>query len=250
MPNNKLIYLARRNPDTSRGDWPKTWKSHAIFASQFAAARSRIEWMRYCNRIDAPMLNGAPVSLPMVSTAHDGVALINSGPNQHSLSPLPDDVRQALDTDELRVFDQYVKNFSLPCVETAVLEGLPGKAAVYVFLPAGDSTLRDRLDACHAEIVRRALPALTGVSRYAHNHPVQAQDPPFDFGAVIEMWFATPDDAARALKEGALQPVLDDLARFADMGRAVIMLTGPCHAYPKDEVLRARHAGRTNSRER
>jgi len=236
MNNNKLVYLARRKPGISREDWPRTWRSHAVFASQFAVAGSRIEWMRYCNRIDSPELDGAPVSLPMVSTAHDGVALLNNGQNEPSLSPLPDDVRAALDNDELRVFDRLVKNFAFPCVETLLLDGLPGKAAVFVFLPESEG-LRDRLDGAHAQVVRKALPALAGVTRYAHNHPMQIPAAPFDFGAIVEIWFATPDDAIRALSKGALDPVLADLGAFADMDRAVVMLTSPCHAYPKDEVL-------------
>jgi len=236
MSNNKLIYLARRNPGVSREDWPKTWKSHAIFASQFAVAGSRIEWMRYCNRIDSPELGGAPVNLPMVSTAHDGVALINNGANEPSLSPLPDDVRAALDNDELRVFDRLVTNFAFPCVETLLLDGLPGKAAVFIFLPEA-AGLKARLDGAHADVVRAALPSLEGLTRYAHNHPMHIPAPPFAFGAIVEMWFATPEDAVRALSQGALDPVLADLASFADMDSAAVMLTSPCHAYPKDEVL-------------
>jgi hypothetical protein len=227
--NNKLIYLARRNPGLSRQDWPRTWKSHAVFASQFAVAGSRIEWMRYCNRIDAP-------ELPLLSTAHDGVALINNGQNETSLSPLPGDVRGALDTDELRVFDQLVTNFAFPCVETLLLDGLPGKAAVFVFLPEA-SGLKDRLDGSHADVVHSTLPSLAGVTRYAHNHPIHVPAPPFAFGAIVEMWFATPDDAVRALSQGALDPVLADLASFARMDEAVTMLTAPCHAFPKDEEL-------------
>jgi len=234
MPNNKLIYLARRNPGVSREDWPRTWKSHAIFASQFAVAGSRIEWMRYCNRID-------DIDLPLLSTAHDGVALINNGANEPSLSPLPDDVRSALDTDELRVFDQLVTNFAFPCVETLLLDGLPGKAAVYGFLPNAEG-LKAQLDGPHADVVRTALPTLKGVTRYAQNHAIQVPAAPFDFGAIVEMWFATPEDAVRTLSQGALDPVLADLGTFADMDKAVVMLTAPCHAYPKDEVLRERQA--------
>jgi EthD domain len=240
VSNNKLIYLARRNPGISREDWPKTWRSHAIFASQFAVAGSRIDWMRYCNRVERPELDGVAVDLPMVSAAHDGVALINNGPNEPSLSPLPDDVRAALDTDELRVFDRLVTNFAFPCVETAILDGLPGKAAVYVFLPVGDRALRDRLDGAHADLVRRTLPSLAGVTRYAHNHALKVPAAPFDFAAVIEMWFETPDDAVRTLALGALVPVFADLGTFANMADAVIMLTSPCHAFPKDEVLAER----------
>lgn len=237
--NNKLVYLARRNPGINRVEWPRTWRSHAIFASQFAVAGSRIDWMRYCNRIERPELDGAAVDLPIVSTAHDGVALINNGPNEPSLSPLPDDVRNALDTDELRVFDRLVTNFAFPCVETSILDGLPGKAAIFVFLPETPG-LKARLDGNHADVVRAALPALAGVTRYAHNHAMKVPAAPFAFSAIVEMWFETPDHAVRALSQGALDPVLADLGTFANMANAVVMLTSPCHAFPKDEVLAAR----------
>ena len=62
----KLIYLARRAATVSRDDWPRTWKSHAIFASQFPVLESKIEWMRYCNRIDQPTLDGEPVDVPFL----------------------------------------------------------------------------------------------------------------------------------------------------------------------------------------
>lgn len=244
MTNNKLIYLARRAGNVSREDWPRTWKSHAVFASQFAVAESRIEWMRYCNRIDSPQIDGASVDLPILSTAHDGVALINNGAGVPSLSPLPDEVRSALDTDELRVFDRLVTNFAFPCVETAILDGLPGKAAVCIFLPASDESLKDRLDGSHADMVRNALPALAGLTRYVHNHPMHIPAAPFDFGAIVEMWFETPDAAVRALRDGALAPVIADLGTFADMDRAVVMLTSPCHAWPKDEALLKREQER------
>ena len=239
--NNKLIYLARRAQGVSREDWPRTWKSHAVFASQFAVATSRIEWMRYCNRIDAPELDGKPVELPMLSTAHDGVANINNGANAPSLSPLPDDVREKLDNDELRVFDRLVRNFAFACTETAIVDGLPGKAAIYVFLPRLDtvspSEFKARLDGANAALARDAASSMAGLKRYAHNHPISGPLPQFAFDAIVEIWFETPEDAVRALAEGALDPVIQDFAEFADRDAAEILLTAPCHAYPKDEVL-------------
>ena len=243
--NNKLIYLARRAQGVSRDDWPKTWKSHAVFASQFAVATSRIEWMRYCNRIDRPELDGKPIDLPMLSVAHDGVANINNGANAPSLSPLPDDVREKLDTDELRVFDMLVRNFAFPCTETAIVDGLPGKAAIYAFLPHGNSVspedFKARLDGDHAVLARKTASGLAGLKRYAHNHPVNGPLPLFPFDAIIEIWFETQEQAVRALAEGALDPILRDCASFADMDAAAILLTAPCHAYPKDEVLQKQH---------
>src|SRR5262245_7094573 len=63
----KLVYLARRAATVAREDWPRTWKSHAVFASQFPVLEAKIDWMRYGNR--------AEIDLPDISQAHDGVAV-------------------------------------------------------------------------------------------------------------------------------------------------------------------------------
>ena len=52
----KMLYLARRAATVSWEDWPRTWKSHAIFASQFPAMSGTIDWMRYTTRVDDPSL--------------------------------------------------------------------------------------------------------------------------------------------------------------------------------------------------
>lgn len=241
--NAKLIYLARRKPGTPREDWPRQWKSHAIYASQFPAIEASLEWLRYGNRVDQPMLDGEPVDLPMLSTAHDGVANVNSGRKgaPRAASAADPEIRKALDQDELRVFDSLVNEFSFACEEEPIREGLPGGAAIYVFLPrkAGLShgDFLARYEGEHADLARRTLPSLLGMTRYGHNRVVGAPPPRFAFEAISEIWFATPDDAVRALKDGALAPVLDDMASFAATGDAVIMLTTPCHGWPKDEVL-------------
>lgn len=249
--NAKLIYLARRNPGISREDWPKMWKSHAIFASQFPAIEASLEWLRYGNRVDQPMLDGEPVDLPLLSTAHDGVANVNSGRKgaPRSASAADPEIRAALDKDEQRVFDSVVAEFSFPCEEEPIKEGLPGGAAIYAFLPrkAGrtNAEFLARYEGEHAGLVRRILPALAGLKRYGHNRVVEAPPPRFPFEAISEVWFETSDQAVRALKDGALAPVIDDMGQFADMDAAVVMLTTPCHGWPKDEALLRREQERT-----
>ncbi len=43
----KLVYLARRAKTVGREDWPRTWKSHAVFASQFPSMEASLNWLRY-----------------------------------------------------------------------------------------------------------------------------------------------------------------------------------------------------------
>lgn len=244
--NNKMIYLARRAAGIAREDWPRTWKSHAIFASQFPSIEARMEWMRYGNRIDVPTLDGRPVDLPLLSTAHDGVANINSGPGEPlgGGGGLSDENRAKLDQDELRVFDMLVRNFSFQCIEEPIREGLPGKAMIYAFLPRKAGLTRAQFDARydgeHADLVRRTIAGQDTIRRYGHNHVLGEAPARFPFDAIVEIWFDTPDDAVRALSQGTLAPILDDLATFCAMDQAVVVLTAPCHSWPKDEVLEAK----------
>ena len=67
----KLIYLARRNPNASREEWPDLWRSHSAFAGKFPGLRGGIKYSRHCKRVDAPKVGG-------VTTAHDGVAIAYS----------------------------------------------------------------------------------------------------------------------------------------------------------------------------
>ena len=60
----KLIYLARRNPSVRAEDWPRTWRSHAVFVSQFPPVAASVASLFYCSRVREPMLNGAPFNPP------------------------------------------------------------------------------------------------------------------------------------------------------------------------------------------
>lgn len=235
----KLIYLARRNPTVSREDWPRTWRSHAVFASQFPVLEAKIDYMRYCNRIDSPMLDGEAIDLPGVSTAHDGVA-IAGGESLEGLNGtgFSDEDRAKIDQDELRVFDMLTPNFTYYCTETPILEGALGEAAVFSFLARKPGASHEEFDArwCgeHRQAAHEAIDALGTMTRYVHNRPVHQPLPLFPFDGIAEAWFASVDDAIRAFTGNELDPLRRDLAEFCDFGRSVVMLTGVCHRWPKN----------------
>lgn len=115
----KMLYFARRAKDVAWEDWPRTWKSHAVFASQFPAMDGTIEWMRYTTRVDDPRIAELPVS-----TAHDGVSVAEA--------PVLDtfygkgfskEQRALIDQDKLRVFDRYTPEFSFWAQETRAVDG-------------------------------------------------------------------------------------------------------------------------------
>lgn len=235
----KLIYLARRAATVEREDWPRTWKSHAIFASQFPVLESEIRWLRYCNRLDVPMLDGEPVDLPGLSTEHDGVAIAGS-PTLEGISGsgFTPEEREQIDEDERRVFDMLTPNFTFFTQETMLKDGPLGEAALYHFVPRAEGLTREEFTASyrerHADAARPVLDAIPQLSRAALNHPVNDPLPLFPFDGISEFWFPTSEDAVRALADRAFDPLASDLAGIGDLSRSVAILTTVRHRWPKD----------------
>lgn len=232
----KLIYLARRNPTVHREDWPETWRSHATFANQFAFVANDITYSCYCNRIDEPTLDGRPVDLPGLSRDHDGVAL-GVSPTVETLQGggFSKEERALIDKDELRVFDMLTPNFSFYCTETVLKDGKFGEYGIFRFLARKPGLSREafaaRFDGRHADAARDAIEALGTVVRYAHNRPIHDPLPLFPFDAISDCWFASAEDAVKAL----LDPTLaEDLDGLCDRDRSVTILT---HAFRRRDQV-------------
>ena len=227
----KLIYLARRATTVSREDWPRTWRSHAIFASQFPVLEAGIEWMRYCTRIDAQ-------GMPGISTEHDGVSVAGS-PTLEGLngSGFTVEDRERIDEDERRVFDMLTPNFTWFCDERLWRGGPPGEAAVFTFLKRKPELSReaflDWFGGANGEAVGEALAGLPSVSRYANNLPLGEPLPLFPFDGIAECWFPSAEDALSGFKGQELAPLRRDFAVHCDLANSTVMLTGVSHRWPK-----------------
>jgi hypothetical protein len=226
----KLIYLARRAKTVSWEDWPRTWKSHAIFASQFPAMAGTIDWMRYNVRVDGPRFAALPVSM-----AHDGVCAAQS----HDLATLRGEgflpgQRALIDADELRVFDRYTPDFTFWCSEQPIREGPIGEAAIFRFLSRRSEVSRAAFDLELQGIYRDAA-AADGFrcQRQVLNTTIEPPPPDFPFEAIEECWFASAEDAACALEHAATSTLVENLASACDPARIVTMLTRPTHRWPK-----------------
>lgn len=232
----KLIYLARRAKTVAREDWPRTWRSHAVFASQFPALEANISWLRYCNRVDTPMIDGKPVDLPQLSTAHDGVA-VAAAPTLAAIQGggfTPED-QAKIDEDERRVFDMLTPNFTYFATETVARDGPLGQAALFRFLPRaagmGGDDFRARFRDELAPVVAREATEIAGLSRAVLNSPVHAPLPLFPFDGICEFWFDTVDSAARALAEGNFAEIDRAAAACASADGAVTLLTQVSHRW-------------------
>jgi len=212
----KLVYLARRAATVTREDWPKTWRSHAIFASQFPVLEAKIDWMRYCNRIDG-------IDLPGLSSAHDGVAVAASdsleGLNGAGFSAGD---RKLIDADELRVFDMLTPHFTWYCEELPVRDGPLGEVCLFSFLMAREGLDRAAFQS-HWLAGESRPPALA--TRQVRNRPFGERLPLYPFDGVLETWFASEADLIAA--------GLPELPEFCDPAGSLAVAARVCHRWPK-----------------
>jgi hypothetical protein len=233
----KMHYLPRRAATVTREDWPKTWRSHAIFASQFPVLTGDMEYMRYTNRFD--MADGRPVTLPdWISRDYDGVSTAAALTAQtFDGSGFTTDQRAQIDEDEIRVFADYTPKFSFYSKETLVTGEEPGGACLFAFLvrPAGMGVDPFMLR-WHREHAAKAqaLIGAEGIVRYAHNRPHVAPPANYPFDGIGEYWFKGDAELIAAVQDDALfAPLREDLSRFCDMERSVFMATSVFHGYPR-----------------
>jgi hypothetical protein len=102
-----LIYLPKRNPKLSINQFITAWKEHSELGKSCLNVRKLIKSAKQCARIGYPMIEG-------VSEVYDGLAILSLADGVQS-SDIWDDpeVLNIMKPDELRVFDDYVKNFTL-----------------------------------------------------------------------------------------------------------------------------------------
>src|SRR5262249_43209206 len=140
----------------------------------------------------------------------------------------PED-RARIDADELRVFETHTPNFSFHCQEVLAHGAAPGAAAVVRFLPRRSGTSREafleRLNGRHADIAIAAAEAAGSVTRYVHDALREEPPPGYPFDAIVETWFAAPEDAVRSLGDPGFAAVRQDLETFCDPDRSVALLT-------------------------
>jgi hypothetical protein len=231
----KAIYLARRNPSIREEDWPRTWRSHAVFASQFPMIGASIGGLVYCARVLNPTLDGASFEPLGLAPDYDGVAIISSPEVVHV--DMPPETQAKMDQDERRVFSTYVREFTLHCKEVQVHGASPGQVAVIRFLVRKADSSQERflesLSQCGSRIAGPAVGAASEMSRYVHNEVIEEPPPGYPFDAITEAWFPDEDIAVRSLAGGTLSHLARDLAVFCDAARSVTILTRVVHRWPR-----------------
>jgi hypothetical protein len=191
MVEHKLIYLARRNPALTAEQFPQAWRAHSQFAASFGQAfRQYFKESNQCAKVQGGNLPGS------FANAYDGATLLTMVSREGLLTARyqPGTV-EALRKDEERVFAAHVDDWTMGAEEHLLKSGPKGEAVILSFLypTAENFALASRQQ---AEWLA-ALPSVATATRVAWNEVVD-RSKAYGFGAVLEVWFASSDDASTA----------------------------------------------------
>ena len=192
MPKH-LIYLPKRNPNLSIDEFVNAWKEHSQLGKTCVNVRKFITQAKQCARVGYPDLAG-------ISQIYDGVAILTLSEGTQS-SQIWDDpeVLAIMKPDELRVFDSYVKSFTLET--TSLYSKLDTDASYgygFIQLLSIDNTSRtDDRDQGLNELFREQekinpQPLVKQVIVHTVTHQPSDQ---YNYDFVIETWFDSKEDA-------------------------------------------------------
>ncbi len=219
----KMIYLARRNPALAAGDFAQAWREHSALGRQCRNVQDKVLGVTQCARL----LTHAPAG---ASTEYDGVNLLRLRDRQAAKDIWSDPETLAImRPDEPRVFDRYVRDFTLLAREQVLREGAAGDAVLLGFLRRLPRVAP--ADFAHA-LAQAGLP-WPQASRVVLN-TVEPQRPPgYDFDAIVEWWFDDTEALRAALGTGDLRRALPLLmTAVCDPAAPVFMATGVSHRRP------------------
>jgi hypothetical protein len=237
----KIVYLAKRNPAVAAEDWPKHWRSHPRFVSQFPSLGGSIERLRYCARVLAPSVDGQPASLPEATLDYDGSAILTGASHEAMRGDVSDEDLEKIWDDERRVFSALTPTFSFHCVEKLIHgDEAPTEVAVLRFVARKPGLSREdflaRWNGAHADHATAAADASGVVRRYVQNELIRDPPPAFAFDAISETWFDSVEDAVRAFDVCA---PAQGAEAFTDPSRSVTMLTYVVYKHPRPAAERA-----------
>jgi EthD domain len=194
IPNWKMIYLARRNPTLAPEDFPQAWREHSALGRNCLNVQDRVRSVTQCVRLLDDTSEGT-------STGYDGVNLLLLRDRQSADAIWTDPETLAImRPDEPRVFDRYVRDFTLVAREQVVLDGPVGDAVLVGFLKR-----RARVEPADFERALGLEPTPWTEVRRTVLNLVEPQRPVgYDFDAIMEWWF---DDAAHLAQALASQPL-------------------------------------------
>jgi len=222
-PVIKLAYLARRNPALTVEEFALRWRQHSLLAGSMPSIRPGVVQTAHClNHYDRTLFARATLE-------YDGVNFLTLTSADIALSMWQsDEALELLQPDELATFSTYARHFTLTTHEHLASPGPMRHHNLIFFLKRDHRTSPADFTATLVE----AQAEVAGGRRAVVNVVVDRQ-PGYNFDAVTELWFDSPDE----LRDVAGSPVFADTylgrrAEICDEMRTVAMTTRLSHARP------------------
>lgn len=228
----KMIYLARRNPALAAEDFPQAWREHSALGSRCTNVRDKVLTVTQCSRI-----LDRPAALAGASADYDGVNLLGLRDRQTADDIWSDEeTLRIMRPDEPRVFSTYVRDFTLVAHESLLHCGPVSGICVIGFLRLRSGVnCGDFARAVHASTpsMWRAAPPLARASRLVFNKAHGVPPPGYEYAAVLEAWFGSPEEIAEIFDGTTLwQSLPAQIAACIDVDGSVCMLTRVTHKRP------------------
>ena len=220
----KMIYLAKRNPALAPEQFSQAWREHSALGAGCTNVRDKVLGVMQCSRV---LGHPTPVGC---STDYDGVNLLLLK-NREAADDIWSDPETLaiMRPDEPRVFSTYVRHFTLVCEEQVRVDVPRGRCMVAGFLKRASSTTEQ----AWADAAQGARSVPPGVGRCVWNRVAAPPPPGYDYDAIVEWWFESPEAACSALSAQGLQALLPlDLAKAIELPACVFVFTQVTHHRP------------------
>jgi hypothetical protein len=207
-------------------EFAQAWREHSALGKECRNVQDKVLGVKQCTSV---LTMGLVNALSGIHADADGVNLLQIRDLQVASDIWHDPETQAImKPDELRVFDRYVRDFTMVAQENVLVAGAPGQAVLVGFLrqvPAG-----------HESNLRKALSDFSDWNfgqRLVMNWVQEGQPEGYNFDAIVEWWFEDTNQLIERLSPTAvqiqLQTALDNLCHLQS---SVFMATQVTHQRP------------------
>lgn len=226
MPSWKMIYLAKRNPKLAATEFAQAWREHSALGKQCRNVQDKVLGVKQCTSV---LSLGLATSLSGIHTDADGVNLLKIRDLQVASDIWHDPETQAImKPDELRVFDRYVRDFTLVAEEKVLVDRAAGQAVLVGFLKQVPTGLESNLQQALSD-----FSTWNFGQRLVLNWVQEGQPEGYKYDAIVEWWFEDTKQLVSRISPNAVQLQLQTaLGHLCQLQTSVFMATQVTHQRP------------------